>query len=355
MAAAADPQLAATATVPPAPAAPRHMLRMALFFSLPILLLAAAAVWWALSGRSVATDNAYVRQDKVSISAEVGGRIIDVAVHENQAVKAGDLLFRIDPEPYRLALAQAEADIAAAEARVTTLAVTADTMDADIETERQAVRYAEANLARERELMARGFNTRVRVDAAELRVNEARGKLSDARMAVIRARAQLATGRSIPGVNPGLLAARAKRDQALLNLARTEVRAPISGLVSQSSRLQRGQTMVQGLPAVTIVAAQTGWVEANFKETDLDRMRVGQRAKVTIDAIDGGSFAGRVQSIGAGTGSEFSVLPAQNATGNWVKVTQRIPVRITFDHPPPRPLIAGLSAEVRVFIDDDRR
>jgi membrane fusion protein, multidrug efflux system len=335
--------------------APRRWLKRILFFSVPLLLLVAAGVWWATSGQSVATDNAYVKQDKVSISAEVGGRIVEVAVRENQLVKAGDLLFRIDPEPFRIALAQAEAEIAAAEARVTTLVVTADSMDADIATEQQAVRYAETNLARERELMARGFNTRARLDAAELRLSDARGKLSDARMAAVRAEAQLATGASRPGVNPGLLAARVRREQALFNLSRTEIRAPMAGRISQADRLQPGQMMVQGLPAVSIVAGSTGWVEANFKETDLEKMRIGQRATIRIDAFGGGELTGRVDSIGAGTGSEFSVLPAQNATGNWVKVTQRVPVRIRFDHPPPRPLIAGLSAEVRVHFGNDGR
>lgn len=339
----------------PSPATPTNWRARILFFSVPLLLVVAAAIWWVTSGGSVSTDNAYVRQDKVSISAEVGGRIIEVAVRENQSVKAGDLLFRIDPEPFRIALEQADADIAAAEARITTLSVTADTMGADIATAQKAVRFAEANLARERELMARGFNTRARIDAAELRLSEAEGDLADARMAAVRAEAQLATGRSQPGVNPALLAARARRDAALFNLSRTEVRAPLAGTISQADRLLPGQMMVQGLPAVSIVARSGGWIEANFKETELKDMRPGQRARVTIDAFGAQELWGRVASIGAGTGSEFSVLPAQNATGNWVKVTQRVPVRIALDAPPPRPLIAGLSAEVRVYLDDKRR
>lgn len=335
-------------------AQPRWRSRI-LFFSVPMLLTIAAAIWWATSGGSVATDNAYVRQDKVSISAEVGGRIVEVAVRENQPVKAGDLLFRIDPEPFRIALAQADADIAAAEARITTLSVTADSMGADIATAQQAVRFAEANLTRERALMERGFNTRARIDTAELRLSQAQGDLAEARMAAVRARAQLATGTSRPGVNPALLAARARREQALYNLSRAEARAPLAGIVSQADRLQPGQMMVQGLPAVSIVASATGWIEANFKETELGQMRVGQRARVTIDAFGNKPLWGHVASLGAGTGAEFSVLPAQNATGNWVKVTQRVPVRIALDAPPPRPLIAGLSAEVRVYFDDQRR
>lgn len=325
--------------------------KRALFISVPLLLAIGGLYMWMNSGQSVSTDNAYVRQDKVSVSAEVGGRIVEVAVRENQHVNAGDLLFRLDPEPFRIALAQADADIAKAEANVTTLSVTADSMGADIATARSAIRFAQSNLDRERALMARGFNTRERIDAAELRVTEAQGRLQSAEAAQERARAALATSRSAPGVNPGLLAARADREQALLNLARTEVRAPVSGTISQTSRLQMGQMMVSGLPAVTIVISDRSWVEANFKETDLQHMRIGQRAHVNVDAFGDLELTGHVESIGAGTGSEFSVLPAQNATGNWVKVTQRVPVRIVIDQRSPRPLIAGLSADVRVYFD----
>ena len=338
-----------------ATAAPRRKWgKRVLFVSLPLLLAAGGLYMWMTSGQSVSTDNAYVRQDKVSVSAEVGGRIIEVAVRENQHVNAGDLLFRLDSQPFRIALAQADADIAKAEANVTTLSVTADSMGADIQTARSAIRFAQNNLERERALMARGFNTRERIDTAELRVTEARGRLEAAEAAQTRARAALATSRSAPGINPGLLAARADREQALLNLSRTEVRAPVAGTISQTTRLQTGQMMVSGLPAVTIVVSDRSWVEANFKETDLQHMRVGQRARVSIDAFGDLELTGRVESIGAGTGSEFSVLPAQNATGNWVKVTQRVPVRIAIDQRSPRPLIAGLSADVRVFFDNDR-
>lgn len=345
---AAPSEAVTTAETPPR----KKWLTRSIMFSVPVLIIAGGIYLWMTSGTSVSTDNAYVQQDKVSVSSEVGGRIVEVAVHENQHVNAGDLLFRIDPAPYQIALSQAEADIAKAEANVTTLTVNADTLAADIQTARDAIRFAQSNLARERALMDRGFNTRERMDTAELRVTEARGRLEAAEAAQARARAELATSPIAPGVNPGLLAARAARDSALLNLSRTEVRAPASGTISQTTRLLPGQMMVSGLPAVTIVVSNRSWVEANFKETDLNHMRVGQHATVSIDAYGDLELAGHVESIGAGTGSEFSVLPAQNATGNWVKVTQRVPVRIAIDGRSPRPLIAGLSADVRVHFND---
>ena len=343
----------ATPAAPPPPAPSRW--RWPLMLSVPLLLAAAGGYLWLTSGTSVSTDNAYVQQDKVSISSEIGGRIVDVAVRENQTVQAGDLLFRLDPEPWRIAIHQADAQIAQAEANVTMMSTTANTMSVDIATAQRAVTFARAAAERERALMARGFNTRARLDTAESALSEAEGRLSEARAAATRARAQLATGRSAPGVNPGILAGRTRREEAQYNLARTEVRAPVGGLVSQADRLQRGQTMVAGLPALTIVASQNTWIEANFKETDLDQMRIGQRATIHLDAYPDLELTGRVASIGAGTGSEFSVLPAQNATGNWVKVTQRVPVRIAIDGRSARPLLAGLSAEVTVHFDDARR
>ena len=332
-------------------AKPSPWKRYALMLSVPLILLAIGGYFWLTSGKSVSTDNAYVSQDKVSVSSEIGGRIVEVAVRENQIVRAGDLLFRLDPQPYRIAIAQANADIAAAQANVTTMEVTANSMSSDIATAQRALTFALANLERERALMARGFNTRARMDAAENAVSEARGRVSDAQAAAVRARAQLATGAIAPGVNPGILAGQARLDQARLQLSHTEVRAPVGGIISQSDRLQVGQMMVAGLPAVSIVANQRSWVEANFKETDLDHMRVGQRATITLDAYPDLELTGHVASIGAGTGSEFSVLPAQNATGNWVKVTQRVPVRIAIDQTSPRPLLAGLSTHVTVHFD----
>lgn len=322
--------------------------RRALMISLPLLLMAVGVGYFIANDHYVSTDNAYVQQDKVSVSAEVGGRIIEVAVRENQPVKAGDLLFRLDPEPYQIAVAQADATIASAQVRRVGMETDYSMTGTDIASAREDIDFFEKEYRRQSELMGRGFTTRARLQAAEHAVSEARSKLADAQGQAARARASLATGAATPGQDPAIAAGKVQRQKAMFDLSRTEIRAPVSGIVSQADRLQVGQMMVSGLPALSIVASGQSWIEANFKETDLDSMRVGQNATVEFDAYPELKLRGHVASIGAGTGSEFSVLPAQNATGNWVKVTQRVPVRIMIDGKSSRQMIAGLSAHVRI-------
>jgi len=329
----------------------RRFARLALLASVPLLLVGGATAYYIVNDHYVSTDNAYVQQDKVSISAELGGRIVDVAVRENDVVKEGDLLFRVDPAPYRIAIEQADAAIAAAQVRVSSLQTEYQTTKVDIDSAREDVAFYEKEYQRQSSLMQDGFTTRARLQAAEHALSDARSRVASALADATKARAALATGSAAPGVNPAIKAGQVQREQAMLNLSRTEVRAPVSGVVSQADRLQPGQMMVQGLPGVTIVASSKSWVEANFKETDLANMRVGQPAEITFDAYPNLKVRGKVSSIGAGTGSEFSVLPAQNANGNWVKVTQRVPVRISITDIPKRAMIAGLSAHVRIDTD----
>jgi membrane fusion protein (multidrug efflux system) len=311
--------------------AKRGWLRPALMFGVPALLLVVAGYFWLTSGRFVSTDNAYVQQDKVSVSAEVTGKITRVAVRENQHVNVGDLLFEIDPQPYRIAIEQANAAIANAQVGLITLQTSAAGTDADIQAARDVIQSAQEDYARQSELMKRGFTTRARLEQAQHAVAQGRAQLANAEASRAEAQAKLTTGAAAPGQNPQIAAAMAQRDKAMLDLSRTRVTAKMSGYVSQSDRLQLDQQMMTGLPAVTIVSDKPAWVEANFKETDLNKMRVGQPAEVTFDAYPGLKLKGHVQSIGALTGSETSVLPAQNANGNWVKVTQRVPVRIAID------------------------
>jgi membrane fusion protein (multidrug efflux system) len=171
-------------------------------------------------------------------------------------------------------------------------------------------------------------------------------------MADARARAANAHAALAPGEQPQVAQAQAAVDKAKLELSRTEVRAPMDGVVENADNLQIGQMAVLGIGMLSIVRSQNAWVEANFKEKDVGRMVPGQRAKVEVDAYPGRDFPAHVESIGAGTGGEFSLLPAQNANGNWVKVTQRVPVRIVFDETPSRPMIAGLSTTATVYLKD---
>ncbi|SNT27226.1 HlyD family secretion protein [Sphingopyxis indica] len=349
------PKAAPKADPVPAPAPPAaaetearpNWRTRALMFGMPLALALAGGAWWLLSGGSVSTDNAYVQMDKVSVAAEVGGLITEVAVDEGELVKKGQLLFRIDPQPYALTVAQASAAIASARVDVGNLNASLAATNVDIKAAEEDIAFAQSRFERQAALMAKGFTTKADYDAAKHAVEQARARLGQARADAAEARARLATGGS--GTNPEVEAARVQRAQAEVNLGRTEVRAPSGGRVAESDRLQIGQMMVAGLPAVTLVDTEHPRVEANFKETDLADMCVGQPAEMTFDAYPGLKVRGHVETIGAGTGSEFSVLPAQNATGNWVKVTQRVPVRIAFDEVPSRAMIAGLSTDVKVI------
>lgn len=355
MAEADRPIVAEPAIAPPLSVRPkRRWTRTAMLLSLPLLLVAGGAYLWLTSGRFVSTDNAYVQQDKVSVSSDVGGRIVEVAVRENQHVNKGDLLFRIDPDPYRIAVAQARAALANAQVEIETLKSEYQGKGADIDGARIAIQQAQEDFGRQSALMQRGFTTRAQYLNSEHTLQQARVQLANAQAQAAQARSKLQTGSAVPGVNPQIAAAQAQLDQAELNLRRTEVRAPTSGTISQSDRLQVGNQIVQGLPALSIVVGDRTWVEANFKETQLNKVRIGQPVEITIDAYSGLKLKGHVWSFGAGTGSEFSVLPAQNANGNWVKVTQRVPVRIAIDDSSARPLIAGLSADVKVDVRDHR-
>jgi membrane fusion protein (multidrug efflux system) len=329
--------------------------RTALMLGLPVVLIVAAALYWMSLAGKVSTDNAYVQQDKVSVTPEVGGKIVEVAVKDGQTVHRGDLLFRIDPEPFRLQIQQADAQIALAQANVVALENSSDLSGADISGAREDIAFAQATLNRQQALWNRGFTTKADYQAAQHAVAQAKEELRAAEARQVAARAKLATGPQVPGENPQVAAAKAQRAVAELNLSRTTVRAPMDGRVAQADRLQMGNQIIQGVPVVTLVATNSTYVEANFKETDLADMKVGQPAEVRFDAYPDIVVKGRVASIGAGTGSEFSVLPAQNATGNWVKVTQRVPVRISIDGNPPREMIAGISSDVTVFTDGRER
>jgi membrane fusion protein (multidrug efflux system) len=324
----------------------RSFSRPVLLLIVPLLLVALAGYWWLSSGGSESTDNAQVKTDIVSVSSQVAGPVVEVDVHNGQHVQKGDLLFRIDPAPFRVALEQAQAQLAAARLQTTQLRTQAQGTGADITGAQANLQIKRNALSRQQALLKQGFTTRADYEDALNEVRSAETQLEDARARAANAQAAIA-----PGEQPSIAQAQAAVDKARLDLERTEVRAPMSGDVASADKLQPGQMAIQGIGMLSIVHSNGAWVEANFKEKQLTEMRPGQHATIKIDAYPGTSFAGHVESIGAGTGSEFSILPAQNANGNWVKVTQRVPVRIAFDGKPSRPMIAGLSAVVSVDLD----
>jgi len=324
----------------------KGVLRTFLMLVVPALLIVGGGYYWLTSGGSVSTDDAQIKQDIVSVSPQVNGQVVQVLVRNGMHVHKGDLLFRIDPQPYQVALEQAQAQLAAAHLQTRQLRTQAAGTGADITGAEANLHIKENALARQQALLKQGFTTRADYEDALNEVKTAEQQLADAKARSANAQAAIA-----PGEQPSIAQAQAAIDKARLDLERTNVRAPMDGVVENADDLQVGRMAVTGIGMLSVVHSATAWVEANFKEKDVGKMVPGQRAEITVDAYPGMKFPAHVQSIGAGTGSEFSLLPAQNANGNWVKVTQRVPIRIAFNQTPSKPMIAGLSVNATVFFD----
>src|SRR6476469_108920 len=321
-------------------------LRMILMLIVPAILIVLGGYYWLNSGKSVSTDDAQIKQDIVSVSAQVNGPIVQVFVKDGTQVKRGDVLYRIDPAPYQVALEQAQAQYSSAQLQTHQLVTQAAGTGADITGAQANLEIKRNALGRQQALLKQGFTTRADYEDALNELKTAEKDLADAHARAANAHAAIAP----EGNQPQIAQAKAAVDKARLDLERTTVRAPMDGVVENAENLQIGQMAVVGVGMLSLVHSQTAWVEANFKEKDVGRIVPGQRATIEVDAYSGRKFDAHVQSIGAGTGSQFSLLPAQNANGNWVKVTQRVPVRIAFDGTPSRPMIAGLSANVTVAL-----
>jgi membrane fusion protein (multidrug efflux system) len=329
----------------------KKALRTTLMLIVPALLLLTGAYLWLTSGSSISTDDAQVKQDIVAVSPQVNGQIVEALVRNGAQVKRGDLLFRIDPAPYRVALESAEAQLASARLQTQVLRTTAAGTSGDITGAQANLAIKRNALRRQQVLLRQGFTTKSDYEDALNEVRSAETQLSDAQARAANAHAAVVPG----GDQPQIAQAQAAVDKAKLDLSRTDVRAPMDGVIENADNLQVGQMAVTGIGMVSLVHSKSAWVEANFKEKDVGRMVPGQRASIKVDAYSGQKFPAHVQSIGAGTGSEFSLLPAQNANGNWVKVTQRVPVRIVFDGTPSKPMIAGLSVVSTVYLDDSKK
>lgn len=332
-------------------AAPRkRRLRLILMPLVPVLIIGASGWVWATQSRYVSTDNAYVKRDVVQVSPDVAGRIIAVNVQDGSHVKAGDLLFRVDPEPYKAKLATAETAVDVARLHVETLKAAYRQALAGVPPAEETAGYDLSELARQKTLLASGGTPQATVDQAQHTYNAATEALALARQAVDSAKAALGGNPDIEtDKHPEVISALAARDQAALDLARCDQKASVSGTVGNAGLLSDGYYATPGIAVFAIVQDGKGWVEANLKETELTHVQAGQSAEVELDAYPGRKIRALVETLGAGTGAEFALLPPQNATGNWVKVVQRVPVRLSLeDVPAGLNMQTGLSATVTV-------
>ena len=300
--------------------------RTLLLAGVPLVAAAAGLYYYAEGGRHLETDNAYVKAHIIAVSAEVAGRVAEVAVRDNQPVGAGQLLFRIDAAPFEMALARANAQLANARTDVETLRAEYRVALAEATEADERIRFLGLQLERQRRLREQGMVREDAYDEARHNLEAARARRIALQERASRALAGLAGDPKLPAErHPRVLEARAALDSAALDLARTSVHAPAAGTVS-NLKLQPGVNVARGVAAFSLIQAGTPWIEANFKETQLAGMRVGQPARVVADAYPGLEWRARVSAIAPATGAEFALLPPQNATGNWIKVVQRVPV-----------------------------
>ncbi len=318
----------------------------------PLLLLMVAGFLYLKNLNRVSTDDAYVVAARTDISANVAGRVIKILVRDNQFVQAGEVLFRLDERDFALNVAEARARLANEKLQVSSLKASYRQHQAEVAAAGETLAYQESELDRQRRLVAQGVSSQAQLDQARHAYLQATQKLQAAQ----QERENILTALNYhPDRNvadhPAVQQAQAVLDKALLDLSYTVVKAPQTGIVSKVEQLQVGDYVTVSTPLFALLSRQDRWIEANFKETDLTHLRPGQPATVEIDAFPGRTFHGHVQSLSPGTGSSFSLLPPENATGNWVKVVQRLPVRISLENgDSDQPLPAGLSAVVVVDI-----
>lgn len=334
----------------PLPAKKRGNGRFLVMAALPLALVVGGGYFWITGGRYQETENANLRQAKVNMASDTAGRIVNVSVTDNATVKAGQVLFEIDPEPYRIALAQADAAIAAARLTVEQLRAAYSQAVAQERVAAGEVEYLKSQFDRSAELAGKGISAKSSLDEARRDLERAEEQHRAALEGIASARAGLGGDPTIDTeTHPSVRAALAARDKAAYALSQTTVRAPADGVVSQAASFKVGQYVGAGTALFSLVETGDTWIEANFKETQLTHMKPGQEVEVVLDTYPDRTFRGTVEAIGAGTGAEFSLLPAQNATGNWVKVTQRIPVRVKLEgEGTDVALRTGMSATVSV-------
>ena len=352
-----------TSTGPAAPLPPSQVTRTpaqgkrrrALLVLLAIVVVAGIAwlAYYLLVARwHQDTDDAYVQGNIVSITAQTPGTVVSINADDGMRVKAGQVLVQLDPNDAQVALEQAEANLAATVRQVRGLFSSVDSAQADIAAREVALQQARADVARRSGLVASGA-----VSSEELA--HAQAQLKAAEAALSASRGQLSRNRALVDATtvasqPQVQAAAAQLRQAYLNLQRAAIVAPVDGFVAKRS-VQLGQRVQPGSPLMAVIPLEQVWVDANFKETQLRNMRLGQPVTLTADVYGSDvTFNGKLVSLGLGTGSAFALLPAQNASGNWIKIVQRIPVRIQLEPKQLRdhPLRLGMSMAVDVDVHD---
>ncbi len=341
-----------TASPPRQPLARR--LRWPLLIGGPLLLAIGILIVWLNGGRYVSTDDAYAQAARVDISTNVPGRVIEVDVHENQRVVFGQQLFRLDPRVFDTAAAEASAQLAAAHANLGGQQAMVGQRQAELKQAESNLDFQSRELARQKTLAAAGVSSQQQLSTQSAAADSAKAQVEAARQALANAIAVLGGARATAGDNPAVRQAQAALQRAQLNQSYGVIKAPQAGTVTKVDQLQVGDYVNAAQPLFSLVADRT-WIEANFKEDQLAHMKVGQHTTVTVDAFPKARITGRVESLSPGTGSSFALLPAENATGNWVKVVQRLPVRIALDPLPQGvELHAGLSAKVSVDTEQRR-
>ena len=345
-----DPTANAAHDLKPARASGLRRWRWPLMLAGPIVILAVVAFFVLTGGRYESTDNAYVQVAKTAVAPSIGGRVVEIYVRENQVVKKGQVLFRLDPRDFQANLQSAQAQVAVAELSVQQQQAAYQRESANVSAAVELVNYTTREAQRQRDLAAAGVSSRQQVDGAVHAASQARDQLAAARQQQAEALAALGGNPRIGSAAPAVQQARAQLERARLDVSYATVVAPSDGVVARVDQMPVGAYLNASQTAFWLLSGQP-WIEANFKEDQLAHMKVGQPVTIKVDAYPDADLQGHVASFAPGAGSAFSALPAQNATGNWVKVTQRLPVRIAFDKTPPAMAArAGLSADVKVDV-----
>jgi membrane fusion protein (multidrug efflux system) len=337
----------------------RRRLRIHLMVGGIALVAFVAAVAWFMGGRYASTDNAYVRAAKLMVSTDVSGIVSEVNVKEGQSVRAGDVLFQVDPQQFRIALDNAKASLAQTALNIESMKQDYRRIQSDIASQEAQVALAQVNYDRADALAKTGSGSRATYDQTRFTLEAAKKLLQSLNDQAKVQLARLAGNADIaPEDHPSYRQVKAQVDEAQRQLDHTTVRSPFNGIVTQVAALQPGTYLVAQTAALTntgavaLVSTDDIWVEANMKETDLAYVRVGNRVDLSVDTYPGRAWSGTVESISPASGSEFSLLPAQNSSGNWVKIVQRITVRVKVERKPDDPpLRAGMS----VYVDIDTR